>query len=156
MQHRLPQLQTRFESSKRHDIRIAWMIWSRNTHERMRYVVQGGGKLECLLLVINLSWGLWMLAPWWDSVHQVPGFRFMAFWPDSAWGGMMTTLGVLHLISWLHAHWRMRRKTLLVLMGFWVVLTWSVVISNPAAPAVATYSSIWAAHVWLYIHARKK
>jgi len=144
-----------FESSKRHDIHVVWMIWSRNTKARMQYVMQSGGQLECLLLGINLLWGLWMLAPWWDSVHQVPGFRFMAFWPDSAWGGMMTALSVMHFVAWLHAHWRMRRKVLLVLIGFWTVLAWSVIISNPAAPAAGTYCVLLAAHVWLYVYARK-
>lgn len=97
--------------------------------------------LEWALTGLMLVWGLWLLAPWWDTFAN-PQYRALALiMPEQLWGLWSTMIAVTRAAA-LYINGSHRRTPAVRLVGaalgviWWLVLLWLFLLApqeNPPA-----------------------
>ena len=81
-------------------------------------------RIEYILSLAALSWGLWVLSPWWDAFTTAATFGPMArVGSEVAWGSAYSLVGLIGLLAAWRGSLLIRRVSLILSMFGWMIIT---------------------------------
>lgn len=97
--------------------------------------------VEYLFASMMITWGLWLIAPWWDTFGNPAYAALAALAPERLWGVFSVSIGVTRIAALvINGHWcrtpllRFGCSTLGVV--WWIVLIWLFTLTpQPNPPA---------------------
>lgn len=96
--------------------------------------------LELILASWAISWGLWLLAPWWTVFASTPTFAVMhGIAGEEVWGAAPTLLGIVLLVGLARHSYAMRRGALMGLALMWLAFWAALVLGNWQSTATPVY-----------------
>lgn len=101
-------------------------------------------KLEWLIAIYTVWFGLWLLGPW-DAMNSTSFGTVLGYASERAWGATYLAVGILHNYA-LHVNGRaawtplVRSGALLLNCNVFLAMTIGLVHSYPGSTGVATYS----------------
>lgn len=91
-------------------------------------------ELDWLLIGLMAWWGFWLIVPFSavsDSRSYQPIFDLA---PQPVWAVLMVTVAVAKVYSIWRCRWKLRMGTFFLMNGWWVFISASVFVANPASP----------------------
>jgi hypothetical protein len=127
---------------------LAHQIASRITvpqKSRLKYILfeSEGALTELFLGLISLTWGLWVISPFWDAFKQTTAFCVMGqIAPEWVWGTIMTAAGILKVYAILSEQVRLKKIVFTLSIFLWSCISISFAASAPLAVGTAIYTLI--------------
>jgi hypothetical protein len=119
--------------------------------KRLHYILfhSEGALTEFFLGLISLTWGAWVLCPFWDAFAASSSFRLMdEIAPEWAWGGAMTLGGLCKIYTILSEQTRAKKLVFLASVFMWSCVSISFIAISPHAVGAPIYSLITAANAF--------
>ncbi len=89
---------------------------------------------DVLLISLLAWWGFWLIVPF-SQVEGVQAYRpLFDLAPQQVWAGLMVLVSVAKVYSILRCRWWLRMSTLFLMNAWWVFVSASVFVANPASP----------------------
>jgi hypothetical protein len=113
--------------------------------KRLHYVLfhSEGALTEFFLGLMSLTWGLWVLSPFWDAFGASSSFAIMAqIAPEPVWGAAMAIIGLFKINFVLSENRKYKRIVFTLSLFAWMCIAVAFIAVSPGAVGTAIYSLI--------------